>query len=198
MLVSTSRKSLLHKLRVLRVASVASEGKELAKMGLEVTAGGFDPVTSKQIPAHLRIASPPREARPYIPGPCYINSSSYEEVAVVGCLLVTRARFGTPGAGATSAGGRRHRAAARSRSTAGRDVRGLAAATLAAAMWILFNESLLFVLCALQKAPEPLGQKTEPPTASWAKKQNFTSPIVHHYLPPKALPHAYRDSDGVA
>ena len=42
-------------------------------MGLEVTAGGFDPVTSKQVSAHLRIASPPREARPYFPNPRYMN-----------------------------------------------------------------------------------------------------------------------------
>ena len=59
-------KSLLHELRVLREASIASceyyEYKK--KMGAEVTAGGFEPATSnKQIPAHLRIASPPREAR---------------------------------------------------------------------------------------------------------------------------------------
>ena len=66
-------KFLLHKLGVVRVASATSEGQGRAKMGLEVTAGGFDPVTSKQIPADLRISSPPREARPYFPNPCYMN-----------------------------------------------------------------------------------------------------------------------------
>ena len=67
-------KSLFHKLRVLRVASMASEGQGRAKMGLEVTAGGFDPVTSnKQVPAHLITDSPPREARSYFPNPCYMK-----------------------------------------------------------------------------------------------------------------------------
>ena len=47
---------LLHELRVLREASIASceyyEYKK--KMGAEVTAGGFEPATSnKQVPAHL-------------------------------------------------------------------------------------------------------------------------------------------------
>ena len=57
--------------RVLRVASITSTKK---KMGAEVTAGGFEPATSnKQIPAHLRIASPPREARASFLNPCYMN-----------------------------------------------------------------------------------------------------------------------------
>ena len=51
----------------------------LIKKGLEVTAGGFDSVTSKQVPAHLKIASPPREARPHIPKPCYMNDLFCEE-----------------------------------------------------------------------------------------------------------------------
>ena len=39
-------------------------------MGTEVTAGGFGPVTfNKQVPAHLRTASPPREARLFSPNP---------------------------------------------------------------------------------------------------------------------------------
>ena len=56
-----------------------SEGSK-SKKESEVAAGGFEPATSRlqQIPAHLRIASPPREARPYVRNPCYMNSSSYK------------------------------------------------------------------------------------------------------------------------
>ena len=72
--------------RVLRVASITSKQKN---MGVEVTAGGFGPATSnKQVPAHLRIASPPREARPSFSNPCYISSTVRIRIGFITSIVV--------------------------------------------------------------------------------------------------------------
>jgi hypothetical protein len=63
--------------------------------GSEAAAGGFDPATSnRQIPAHLAIATPPREARSSFSNPCYMNYEYCEKrVLRVASITSTKKRW---------------------------------------------------------------------------------------------------------
>ena len=67
--------------------------------GSEAAAGGFDPATSnKQIPAHLTIATPPREARSSFSNPCYMNYE-YCEKRVLRVASITSTKKKKDGSG---------------------------------------------------------------------------------------------------